>query len=85
MPLSKLTLTVEKDLIEDAKRYAARTGSSVSAMVSRFLQSVLQAEEDTVRLGPVTREASGILRLDEDRSYKDLLEQALLEKYGIDE
>ena len=38
MPLSKLTLSADQDLIEQAKKLAAEEGTSVSAIFSRLLR-----------------------------------------------
>lgn len=44
----KLTLSIEKETKERAKRYARRKGTSVSKMVEAFLASISGTEEDPV-------------------------------------
>lgn len=83
MAMAKLTLSANADLIADAKTVAAQRKTSVSAMVSGFLRSVSQPEADvSLSLGPITRRASGIVKLPDGRSDKDLLGDALATKYG---
>jgi hypothetical protein len=83
MATTKLTLSVEIPLIEEAKRLAAERHTSVSAMFARFLRSVTAPDPRCVpSLGPITRKASGIARLPTGRSDRDLLEDALLDRYG---
>lgn len=61
--MAKLTLSVDDAVVERAKSYAARQGTSVSALVERFLDAVARprriARED---LPPVTRRLFGALR-----------------------
>jgi len=80
----KLTLTADRDLIDRAKRFAARRNTSVSALVSRLLQAVIAEEsQELFDIGPLTKKASGIAKLPKGRSDINLLESALLEKYGF--
>jgi hypothetical protein len=83
MATVKLTLSANADLIADAKTVATQRKTSVSAMVSGFLRSVSRPEADASwSLGPITRRASGIVKLQAGRSDKDVLGDALATKYG---
>ena len=83
MPTTKLTLSAEKPLIEDAKRIAAERNTSVSAMFARFLRSLIDPGTHTAAdLGPITRKASGMVKLPRKRSDTRLLEDALSDRYG---
>lgn len=42
---TKLTLTIEKNLIPRAKRYAEARGDSLSGLVEKALQDITQTEE----------------------------------------
>jgi len=62
--MSKLTLSVDKDIVEAAKKEAARRGTSVSKLVSDYLEVISSKPSARVReedLPPATRELSGIL------------------------
>ena len=83
MSTVKLTLSAEKDLVAEAKTFAARRKTSVSAMVSGYLRSLSRLEgRSPASLGPITRRASGIVKLSPGRSDKDLIGEALTAKYG---
>lgn len=45
---TKLTLTVEKTTIEKAKNYAKNTGRSLSEMVEKYLESIVEIDEKRV-------------------------------------
>jgi len=61
--MSKLTLSVDEDVVVRAKRYAERQGTSVSRLVEAYLDALARppvvADEE---LPPVTRRLRGILR-----------------------
>ena len=59
--MPKLTLSVDRGVIADAKRYAARRGTSVSRLVEEYLGR-LGAEEPQDDLPPVTRRLAGVLK-----------------------
>jgi hypothetical protein len=61
--MAKLTLSVDATVVERAKAYAARQGTSVSRLVENYLgllgDSAPGGEED---LPPITRRLAGILK-----------------------
>jgi hypothetical protein len=88
MNATKLTLTMDKELIEKAKAHAAEQNISLSGLVSNYLQATTKNTNQTFdknRLSPITRKAVGLLASSNlgKRSYKDLLVGALEEKYGL--
>ena len=82
--MTKLTLSLDKRVAEEAKRLAKRSGRSVSAMFSQFLLAMSRAEEASPDIGPLTRKASGLVSLPEGKTEREVLEEALIEKYGRD-
>ena len=84
MRKSKLTLTADASVITTAKRLAAEKHMSVSAMFSRLVVS-MQAEQSASGddLGVLTRRASGLVTLPEERSDLELLADALADKHGL--
>jgi hypothetical protein len=79
----KLTLSVDRNVIEKAKRIAEDRGTSVSAMFSQFVESVSAGTDaDRAKLGPMTRRAIGLAKLPADKSDRQLIEEALAERYG---
>ncbi len=81
---TKLTLSAEPEVIEEAKRLAAENNTSVSAMFGRMIRTMARRRKaGGVPLGPISRKASGFLTLPKGKKYRDVLTDALMEKYGI--
>jgi hypothetical protein len=80
--MTKLTLSVEEDVVEKAKRIARANGTSVSSMFSNFVLSMAAARKPSFEIGPITRRAMGIAKLPPGKDYKELLAEALEAKYG---
>lgn len=83
MPMTKLTLSADRDLIEQAKKLAAAEGTSVSALFSRLLRAMTYACASREVVGPLTRKATGIIRLPGTAGDERLLEDALARKYAV--
>jgi hypothetical protein len=66
---TKLTVRVERDLIEVAKRYAKQQGITLSQLIEDYLRSLAIQQDETMVNTPVLQRLSGILptstRLDE--------------------
>jgi hypothetical protein len=79
MPLAKLTLSVDEAVVEKAREYSRRHGTSISQLVSRFL-SGLPADDSAweAELTPTVRRLLGIASGDVD---EDDYHRYLLEKY----
>lgn len=76
---SKLTLRLEDDLIESAKKYAQNKGVSLSQMVANYFAAI-QSQEEQQELAPITRSLLGSsekVQLEED-DYKKHLESKYL-------
>lgn len=80
--MTKLTLSVEKDVVAQAKKLSAERGTSVSAMFTHFIRSAGRSK-GLREIGPLTRKATGLARLPRGKSDRGLLADALAEKYGI--
>jgi hypothetical protein len=80
--ITKLTLTIERSLIEKAKQHAKSQGSSLSEMVSNYLKKLdKQTMEDAVVRTPITRSLKGSFKAPENFNYKKALPEELGEKY----
>lgn len=84
--LTKLTLTINKDVIVKAKKYANIKHLSVSKIVEDYLKTV--SESENIRNNELDLEASltnsitGMFNTEyTGETYKDILEDALLDKY----
>ena len=79
---TKLTLTVEKSVIEKAKKYAKGTQRSLSEMVQKYLESLVE-ESDKSELSPKIRKLAGSLKLPENFDYDKALDDYYREKYKL--
>jgi len=85
--LTKLTLTIDEEIIVRAKKYAQKKHRSVSKIVEEYLKNVSSLDEreltSSVPSGKLTTELVGMFKDDFPQSeYKDILFQALMEKYS---
>ncbi len=82
---TKLTLTIEKEVIENAKGYAREKGQSLSEMVENYLKLVTTGRRKIKerQLSPKVRKLRGIIKTDKDIDYKEILTEELSKKYGI--
>jgi len=81
--MPKLTLSADKDVIQKAKQLAQERGTSVSAMFSRFVESVATgADPKRLKPGPMTRKAIGLAKLPSNKTDRQLIEEALAERFG---
>jgi hypothetical protein len=83
--MKKLTLSVDEEVIAQAKRLAAEQGTSVSAMFSRLVRAMAHRPGQKIEIGPITRRLTGIMSLPQGMTYREALTDALMEKYGIEE
>ncbi len=83
--ITKLTLTLEKETIEQAKKYAAENGKSLSEMVSNYFKYLTESrrEETSEPFSPRIKKLKGILKVNPDFNYKKILEEGRDSKYGI--
>ncbi len=82
--MKKLTLSMDEETIREAKRIAAEQGTSVSAMFTRLVRAMAHKPGQNIEIGPITRELTGIASLPEGKTDRDVLTEALMDKYGIE-
>jgi len=81
--MPKLTLSIDEEVIDQAKRIAEQRGTSVSAMFSQFVESVAaNGDGERATLGPMTRRAIGLVKLPAGKSDRQLIEEALAARHG---
>ncbi len=81
--MTKLTLSIEEAVVEKAKQIAEDNHTSVSAMFTQFVESAAARDKQDFKIGPLTRKLSGIIDLPPNKSQKELLAEALADKYGV--
>jgi len=76
---TKLTLSVEKAVIEKAKSYAKKTGRSLSDLIEKYLESLTADETHGKELSPKLKKIIGAVKLpknfDEEKELRSYLEK----------
>jgi len=82
--LTKLTLTIDEAVIEQAKEYAQQKNRSVSRIVEDYLKNIsLNHESISFQknlYSPITDSISGMFQ-DNGKTYKEMLDEALQERF----
>jgi hypothetical protein len=81
---TKLTLTIEREIIERAKNYAKEKYRSLSDLIENYLK-VLTKEDTgnkTKKLSPVIDSLKGSFKMPKNIDYKKELRNRLEEKYN---
>ncbi|WP_339707292.1 DUF6364 family protein [Algoriphagus aquimarinus] len=80
---TKLTLTIEQDVIQKAKEYAKDKNRSLSDIIENYLKSLTQekSEENKPKLTPIVKSLKGSFKMPEDFDYKEELKKVLEEKH----
>lgn len=63
---TKLTLTIEESVIKKAKSYAKHTGRSLSELIERYLETLIDQNVDKMQLSPKLRRLVGSVKLPDD-------------------
>jgi len=75
---TKLTLTVEKSVIEKAKLYAKNTGRSLSELIESYLEAVTK-DSGNQNISPKLKKIVGAVKLpknfDEEKELRSYLEK----------
>ncbi|WP_293297504.1 DUF6364 family protein [Pedobacter sp. UBA4863] len=82
---TKLTLTIEKEVIEIAKEYAKEKGQSLSEMVENYFKliTVNRKKVKQKQLSPKVKKLRGIIKTGDNFDYKQILTEELSKKYGV--
>lgn len=79
---TKLTLSLDKKVIEEAKIYAKTTGRSLSEMVETYLKKVTKPQQvNEEELSEDLKKLYGCIKLPESFDYKKEMGNILYEKY----
>jgi len=78
-------LTIEKEVIETAKKYAKEKGQSLSEMVENYFKLITVNRRKNIpkELSPKVRKIRGIIKTDKNFDYKQVLTEELSKKYGV--
>lgn len=80
---TKLTLSLDKEVIESAKEYAKSQGRSLSNVIEEYLKSVTKRKikKKEYKFNPLIEKLSGSVKLPPNKTYDEIKTEALIEKY----
>lgn len=81
--MSKLTLSMDEHMVVTAKRLAKRHKTSVSALLANMVRTMAAQEErkPAIPADSITAQLTGIIRAPAHKSDRELLTDALLDRY----
>ena len=82
---TKLTLTLKKEVIDQAKKYASEKGRSLSEMVENYFKYLteIKPEKKAEELSPRVKKLRGIVKVKSDFDYKKILDEERIKKYEL--
>lgn len=75
---TKLTLNLDKIIIEQAKSYAKSNRVSLSKLIENYLDSLTKRSEKKSQISPLVESLTGVIpsgNYDDDKDYKDYLSE----------
>jgi hypothetical protein len=86
MKNTKLTLSIDKDIIEKAKIYARNRKRSLSNLIEDYLKSLtVDEQKDDFEYTPIVQSLKGAIQVDPATfDYRQTLEDELFEKYLLE-
>ncbi|MBN2728391.1 MAG: hypothetical protein JXR53_04125 [Bacteroidales bacterium] len=77
----KLTLSVEQEIIERAKKYAKSKGRSLSEIIEIYLKAITSGEKSEYEIAPITKSLRGSFPKPDYSDYKKELQKILRKKH----
>ena len=75
---TKLTLNIDKNIINKAKNYASNQHVSLSKLVEEYFKSLSSSSKDELVVTPITKELSNIIKNKTKINYKNSVEDYLI-------
>jgi hypothetical protein len=78
---TKLTLNIDKGVIDQAKSYAKDNNVSLSKLIERYLYSLSTRSEKKSKISPLVKSLTGVIpsgNYDDKKDYKDYLSEKYL-------
>jgi len=85
MAATRLALSMDESVVERARRLAEARNTSISKLFVSFVCLMEEVGATSDELPPLTRRALGLakVKVPVDWNYRDVLTDALAEKYGV--
>jgi hypothetical protein len=78
---AKLTLSLDRDIIEEAKEFSRSHHKSLSKLIEGYLRQVVHGDEAAKKATPLVARLSGVIDATELRNRKGEYADYLAEKY----
>lgn len=79
---TKLTLSLDKQIIEAAKKYAQKRNISLSSLIENYLVSIIKSpKQSEEEISPLVKSLSGVLKLNKKQDHKKEYADYLAKKY----
>lgn len=78
----KLTLTIDKDVVVAAKRYAANNNTELSDIIGGYLRSLATSGQEGLNRLSCIESLGGSIQLPGDFDYKKELSKAMAKRYS---
>ncbi|MCM4166439.1 hypothetical protein KCTC52924_03372 [Arenibacter antarcticus] len=80
---TKLTLTIEREIIERAKKYAKEQNRSLTDIIENYLKIITKEDREDIGkpLNPVVKSLKGSFKTNKQMDYKKELRNRLDKKY----
>ena len=79
---TKLTLSIDKDVIEQSKRYAASQNRSLSDLIESYLRSISLSPGSKIEITSKIKSLKGSFKATADLDYKKVLQEEIIRKHG---
>jgi hypothetical protein len=79
---TKLTLTIEEEVIKTAKKYAQKKGRSLSGLVENYLKALASEDQPGAETSARVRRLRGSIRLPLDFDYESAVAEGIAAKHG---
>lgn len=79
---TKLTLTIQQEVIKTAKSYAKSKGRSLSELIENYLKTLSDKDKPEESLSPRVKRLIGSIKLPENVDYRTIIEEEINKKHG---
>jgi hypothetical protein len=79
---TKLTLSIDNQVITKAKKYAKNSGRSLSDLIENYLKSITSSDDENFTISPKVKSLMGSFKVPADFDYKTELSRAISEKHN---
>ncbi|WP_372947799.1 DUF6364 family protein [Mariniphaga sp.] len=79
---TRLNITVDKTVVEEAKQYAREHGRSLSGLIEEYLKSLISKRKKEIEPGTLVKSLWGSVKpMSGGKDYNELVEEEILKKH----